>query len=146
MAIRIRSQALWDYLNRSGALATGDDDTIRAAKREWRRIQKKLWKRKNAKVVRELRPRFTIAEMAKLKDHARQFGLTPTVYLKKTALSTLEKTNIIPDKAKLHIVLQGISMAINKIKQYKADINLEPTQELLLRSESLLTDYLNSNQ
>lgn len=146
MPIKIRSQALWDYLSRSGVLATGDDEAIRAAKKEWRRLQKKLWKRKNDEVVRELRPRFTVEEMVRLKSHAKRFGLTPTIYLKKTALSAIEGNDILPDKSRLYSVLQGISMAINKTEHFQTNVSIQSARELLLRSESLLTNYLNSNQ
>lgn len=141
----IRSKALWAYLSSAGVLDKTKEE-IQRAKEEYRRIQKREWKRKNDKVVKELRPRFTHAELEGIKLYAKPFGLTPTVYFKKLVLASLEKTHIVPEREQLLQVLRDIGLAYNKTEKYKHIAVIVAMRENLAHAELSLINYLTNHK
>lgn len=141
----VRSKALWAYLSSAGVLDKTEEE-IQRAKQEYRRIQKREWKRKNDKVIKELRPRFTHAELEEIKLYAKPFGLTPTVYFRKLALASLQNTHIVPEREQLLQVLQDIGLAYNKTEKYKHVAVIAAMREYLTNAELTLINYLTNHK
>ena len=141
--MKFRSKALWQYLNDTGALQ-GTPEDIERAKRSYRREYKRKWRQNKIIKPIELRPGFTAKEYRELKIAAKMAGMTPTIFIKRSALASLGMAKAIPEKIKLLTALQLVSMAsiaIFKAKHGRA-IDMETVANSIEQAEKVLLEYL----
>ncbi len=141
--MKFRSKALWQYLNDTGALQ-GSQEDIERAKRNYRREYKRKWRQDKVIKPIELRPGFTAREYKELKIAAKMVGLTPTIFIKQSALASAGVGKAIPEKAKLLSVLQLVSMvsiAVFKAKHGRAT-DIQTVASSIEQAEKILLEYL----
>lgn len=146
---KIRSKALFEYLEQCGALASGDPALIAEAKRRYRIEYKRNHKRSSIK-KRELRPLFAESQYLALIQKAKSNGYkTPTAYLYELAIGLLDgRTTPLPFKEKLIDVLQKIALAHHAFHSVKAmsfmvtTEQLDQVEKLIKEAEEALTEYL----
>lgn len=101
-------ESLRDYLNRSGVLATGDRAAIAAAKREYRRVYMRRYKRERRNRLREVVLSLDNGEYNRLARFAKRNGYSVPKFLLHLAETHMEGTPIIqhPDRFDtLHLLL-----------------------------------------
>ncbi len=135
---KVRSKALWKFLFEKGVIPNGTEEEITEAKKEYRRLYKKAWKRSRKK-QKEIRPSFTIKEYQAIQQVAEKAGLKPTTLARQLLLSHSEGNAFIPNRDILLQVLQNISIvAIHLVTQFpKEDYTI-----LIEKAEQLLLNYL----
>lgn len=138
--MKICSKKLYEFLLLSDVLH-GTKEDIAQAKREYRRIYKRQWKKRRL-LKKEVRIEFTLREYGDIKVRAFELGVSQTAYARAVVLSSIGSSNLIPHKDKLLKILQLISMsAIESAKN-----NIPPWQlpEQLGQAEQMLLGYLNN--
>jgi len=138
---KIQSQKLYDFLKERGVLDKGKA-AIEAEKRNYRRIYKNNYAKKQRKNQREIRFHLTKAEFKHIQsvcDTANK--VTPTGLAKELLLTAGHTGTFIPDKKRLLGVLKQLGLAINQLRWGKRN-NQAVTK--LLQAEQELLDYLNS--
>ena len=136
--MKVRSNALWQYLADSGAL-NGSDEDIFKAKLEYRKIYKREWKKRQKLPKKELRPIFTLKEYQHIRLKAAELKLNATAYLKAIALASVEGRYSIENKEILQKVLQLLSMSVIALKH---NHNKYLIEEQLEQAEKLLLEYV----
>lgn len=145
----IRSKQLWQYLQDTGALATGDPAVIAASKREFRKAYKRDWERNKTLKKRELRPRFNEKNYAALLAKSKANGFkTPTGYISAIITALLQERTVIPHRDELLKILQLVSMAGHAIDALKVRsalfTELNQIEHQVKEAEDALTHYLNA--
>lgn len=134
--MKIRSKNLLLYLQQQGAL--DNPERIPEIKKEYRKLYKRSWKQQQIGKKKEIRPTFSGPEYAALKQRADLFGTTPTGYAKGVILDHIGAAPFIPHRETLLEVLQCISRAV-------MDYGTPETEQLIIRAEQLLLDYLRNS-
>lgn len=133
---------LWEYLEASGALATGDADTISKAKQEYWKAYRRAWNK-------EQRIHYTVAyshkENEELLRAARKFNRKATTYIRQSSLAYAKNIFLIPDVAtvqdirallaKTYLLIQRIAEAENDaVSRYAAILDcVESLEKEVLR-------------
>lgn len=145
MTKKIRSENLYRHLLQKGVLFA-PDEVIKEEKRIYRKLYKRNWKRNQLKEKPELRPSFTKSERKIIENAAKNRGLTPTAFVRQSAIAQAENKAVIANKEMLMLILQKVSMAGILVAGKKAThlfgSELIDADKLLLDSESLLMEYL----
>ena len=102
--MKIRSRNLYLFLVEKEVLDK-DGQAIADAKAEYRRIYKRNWKKNILVKKKELRPAFTPKEYTGIRLKALELGLTPTGFIQKTALESIQQATLIPQREKLLKIL-----------------------------------------
>jgi len=132
-----RSKALKQFLSEHGAV-TGTPEA-KALTREYRRIYKRLWKQKQLTLKIELRPSFTKMEFYDIKIAAGFTGLSPTAFVKESALAAISHAQIVPHKDTLLKVHQLVGLSLfQTLKHHQSYSNLSD-------AERILNQYLKEN-
>lgn len=134
--MKIRSKALWAYLNELGVLTQGEE-AIAIAKREYRKQYKREHKRKRIK--KEVRPLFSPKEYEALSVRANLFNLCPTSYAREVIMQAQQVTKLIPNRDELLSVLQKVSIAVIASNTLE---RLHELPQLLIEAEAQLLKYL----
>lgn len=134
--MKIRSKALWTYLNELGVLTQGEE-AIANAKREYRKQYKREHKRKSIK--KEVRPLFTPKEYEALCMRAKLFTLCPTAYAREVILQAQQLTELIPYRDDLLSILQKVSVAVIASN---TPLRFHELPQLLTEAEAQLLKYL----
>lgn len=120
--MKIRSKALWKYLEETGVLH-GTEADIARAKREYRRLYKKAWKQRRVKRC-ELRPIFTMLEFEAVLNRAKQAGVKPAVFAREVILQAATSSVFIQNKDELLRVLQLISITAVELSKDESLLHL----------------------
>jgi predicted DNA binding CopG/RHH family protein len=135
--MKIRSKALYAYLQESSVLAGTEEDIIRA-KLEYRKMYKRQWKQQR-KPRKEIRIDVTLKDFHAIRAAAVAAGMPHTTYVRLLVLSSLGVQQYIPHKDVLLKVLQLISMAA--IASAKSFYSLQLIEQLT-QAEYILLNYL----
>jgi len=99
-----RNSAMWEYLSTSGVLEKGDALAITEAKKEWRRLRDKERKRKERTGKHEHVISLSPDDETRIKNVAKQHGLSESEMIRRAAFAYLEQAYILPDVVKLYHV------------------------------------------
>ena len=112
------SKQLWDYLEASGALATGSDQAIKAAKHAYRKQYLLDFKRKQRKSKAEYTVTYSKnnGEHSRIRHGARKHGMTVTAFVRKAALAYLDRTYLVPNAQQIAQLEQLLADCLNEIK------------------------------
>lgn len=112
------SKAMWDYLEASGALASGSDEAIKAAKQAYRKQYLLDFKRKQRKSKAEYAVTFSKSngEHHRIQHGARRHGMTVTAFVRKAALAYLDRTYLVPNGQQIARLEQLLADCLNEIK------------------------------
>jgi hypothetical protein len=130
----MRSKALWKYLSDAGVL-DGSEEEIQTAKKAYRRMYKREWKRKQQIPKKEIRPLFTLREYADIMRKAKDKDKSPTAYGKQLILASLDIHSPIQDRAVLLEILSHISMSVIALSRgdtSNLQFHLEAAERMLL--------------
>ena len=142
--MKVRSKKMWQYIIDSGALQGGTKEDIEKCKIAWRKEYKRKWKQNKIIKPIELRPGFSAKQYKELQIRAKEFGTTPTGYVKQITLASVGIGQAIPGKQKLITVLQLVSIAsiaVSKAKHGKIE-DPHRISNHLEQAEKLLLEYL----
>lgn len=110
---------LWQYLNSTGVLESGNEEAIMAVKRSYRKKYLLEYKRKQ----RNEKPGFTVmlsrenGEYYNIFNAAKRHSMPVTTFLKKATLAYLSQRFIVPDRRQLSEVEQLLSECLNEIQR-----------------------------
>lgn len=110
---------LWKFLDSLGILEKGSDEEIKAAKREYRKKYLLQFKQRQ----RMKKSEFIIClskengEYAFIKSAAKKHHLTPTAFIKQSALAYPKQIYIVPDKLQVARLEQLLADCLNEIKK-----------------------------
>ena len=138
-------QGMWAYLDSLGILEKGTDEEIKAAKRAYRKIYLKWYKKKQ----RSENGEFTIllstikGEYGKVAHTAKKHGLSIAAFLHLSAMAYLNKTFIVPDKeqvAHLEKMLLQVYKEIQLIGKRERSSAYERVIERIEKLEKEISD------
>jgi len=109
---------MWDYLDSTGVLEWGNDDAIKKAKKEYRKIYFTKQKRKQRSVKREFTLRFSKenGEFLRIAHEAKQHNLKITEFLKSAVMAYINQSFVVPDHWQLAELEQILSQCLNEIQ------------------------------
>ncbi len=117
---------MWEYLEASGVLEKGNENEIKAIKREYRKKYYLEYKR----MSRTEMPEYTIrlskknGEYSKILNASRKHKRTVTRFIRESALAYIDQRFLVPDPiliADLEIILSNCLNEINKIVDKKTN-------------------------
>lgn len=112
-----KHKKLLQFLASSGALAPGDPERIRVAKREYRRAYMRDYLRgyRDRKVV--VRCSFDGEELARLDAGARVHGTRRATFLKRSAFAYLNRRYLVPNAQSVAYLEQELSTAASDLRE-----------------------------
>jgi len=134
--MKIKSNALYSYLQQTGALH-GSPEALALAKREYRRLYKKQWKRKWKS--KEMRITVTRQQFEAVVSMATAQHMKYTVYARSIILQAVGIHASPISKHQLQQVLQIIGMAITGIT--KQTLSMQQVAAQLQQTEAILIPY-----
>lgn len=121
MSKSVRSKALWEFLESTGAL-DGTDEQIKTAKRAYRKQYFLTFKKQQ----RSKRPEYTIGfhrhngEHKKICHVAKRHQMTVPSFIKSATLAYIDKNYLVPDPLIIAHLEQLLSDCLNEIKSIVA--------------------------
>jgi len=133
--MKIRSRALFTYLQQAGVL-NDTPEVITLAKKRYRRLYKMRWK-KRSRPRKEIRFEITLRQFQAINANAVRCAVKPTTYCKNMVLSAVETHSLIPRRDVLLQVLQHLGMAITTLQKH--GMSHEAITRLTRAEQQLLT-------
>ena len=149
------NSGLWQYLDSSGVLESGNDEQIKTAKKQYR----KLYYSTHKKQCRQRRHEFTIGftkrngEYQRIIAGANKHHLKPSVFIRKASLAYLEMKFLVPDERIIVHLEQLLSDCLNEIKSIVAikekyfwhrDEKIEAIEKQILKLEDQVNKIFKS--
>lgn len=97
---------LWQFLNRTGVLERGDKLEIENAKKEYRKIYLREYKRKHRQARKEYLISYTSEEAKAIQKSASEHRISESQWIKRAAQAYSEQTFLVPDQEVLQKILQ----------------------------------------
>lgn len=131
-------RSLWDYLDESAVLEWGSEDQIKEAKKEY----KKLYQRAYRRNYRRARAEFTVSlfkdEEVVIRHKSKDHKLSPSAFIKQSALAYIQKLYLVPDPIQLAQFEQILNLIFQEIKIIsQSDSVSKKYPELLSRIEQI---------
>jgi len=139
--MKTRSNALYAYLQQTGAL-NSTPEAFALAKREYRRLYKKQWAQRKQK-SKELRITITQTQFEVIASKAIEQDMKHTVYVRSIILQAVGIHDFPISRQQLQQVLQLVSMAV--VGLIKRTHSKQQTLALLEQAEQKLLTYLNKD-
>lgn len=150
---RRTSKALWDYLEATGALTSGSDEVINAAKQAYRKQYLLDFKRRQRRSKAEYTVTFSKSngEHGRIQDGSRRHRISVTGFVRKAALAYLDRTYLVPNRQQIARLEQLLAACLNEIKTivhkkekffWERDNKLEAVERRIERMERQLDEAL----
>ena len=113
-----KNGGMWEYLNQVGVLENGTDSEIKAAKKAYRKIYFRGYKREQ----RIQKPEYTIhfskdnGEFEKILKGAKRNKLSVPAFVKQAALAYLDQAFLVPNRDEIVHLEQLLSNCLNEIQ------------------------------
>jgi hypothetical protein len=115
---RVRKDTgLWNYLNKLGVLATGDDAAIVEARKTYWRNYRSEHKRKKRKQKLSFTLTFTPKETQEMSVKAYAYGYRITKYIKACVRADIERSIVVPYPLVLREIEQLLLTYLNTVKE-----------------------------
>jgi hypothetical protein len=111
-----KGTGLWNYLEHTGVLATGDEAAIAEAKKTYLRIYDREIKRKKRQQKRIYTVSFTPKEVKDVQGKAKVGGYTIADYLKACVRADIENSYVVPYPHILREIEQLLATYLNTVK------------------------------
>ncbi|MDW3651017.1 MAG: hypothetical protein R8P61_28330 [Bacteroidia bacterium] len=125
-----RNTGMWEYLEQSGVLESGNEEAIEAVKKEYKR----QYQRKYRKQKRKERPEVTITlakpDWLKLTHAAQQHHYSLPSFIKHAALSYLNQTYLVPDREPVSRLEQRLRLCQTDIRMIARHVHKRNLPEL----------------
>jgi hypothetical protein len=117
---KVKNSLLWKHLEQKGVLATGDENAIKAAKKEYWKEYDKARKQKNRKEQkREIVLAFPADEINHIRFTAKAKGHTIHDYIRACVKADMSQMTVIPHRSILAEIMQVLNQCNNQLEAIK---------------------------
>ena len=113
-----QSSGLFAYLDSTGVLATGNEEAIALARKEYWRNYKRMWRKEKRKKTKEIAITFSKEELKIITQFAKQHQGNRTALIKASVFGYLNKRYIIPAPETMNSIKQLLGMHYNIMEQF----------------------------
>ena len=131
----VRSQALWDFLSQSGVLEHGTEEDIAQAKKEYRKIYYREYKRKRRRERKEITLMCSHKEYREIQLYAKQCKKGIPTIIRESCLATIRNEYYVPNQGMIAKLEQLLSRMYFEIQQTTPN-----TDQLLQKVDQLERD------
>ncbi len=131
------TSSIYKFLDSLNILEKGSPEEIVAARKQYWRVYKALWRKENRHKLVGFTPYFTKEEVVILNDAAKLHKRSKTQFVKVASLAYISKNYLVPDILQIRKVIQLLQMNFNIIQEM-LDENKIPIQ-----AGKILLDKLN---
>ncbi|MCH8904457.1 MAG: hypothetical protein IIA45_11145 [Bacteroidetes bacterium] len=107
---------LYEYLERTGVLQTGDEDLIQKARNEYYKLYQKEYKRNRRITHPEFSIHFAPDEHLTIAEAARKHNMSISRFIKDASLSYTKQVYLALDPVRIGRIEQSLSQIINEIR------------------------------
>lgn len=122
-----KKSGLYNYLASCGVLEHGTEEEITNRRKEYRKEYKKRWRKKYRKERKEYTPAFSLTEVKLIREEARRHRMSPTKYIRTSALAYIDRVYIIPNDMEVRRIAQILAMMYNLFLEMKEDKTISGT-------------------
>ncbi len=115
---RVKTKSsLYQYLDSLKVLESGNEEAIQAARKEYWRKYKAIWRNQKRKAEKELTTSWDKNELKTLADAARKHKLSKTKFIKTSTLAYIDKRYVVPDVLEVRRIAQLLAVTYNTIQE-----------------------------
>ncbi|MEM6342695.1 MAG: hypothetical protein AAF927_02400 [Bacteroidota bacterium] len=111
-----RNTGMWEYLEQSGVLESGNEDAIAAVKKEYQRKYQREYRKKKRKERPEVTLTLSKADWLELTHSAQQHHYSLPAFIKQAALAYLKQTFLVPDREPVSRLEQRLRLCQTDIR------------------------------
>jgi hypothetical protein len=108
---------IYAYLDSAKVLETGGDQDIANARKEYWKLYKAGWRKKQRQETKEFTIVCTVQDAKDILEAARKHKRSGSNFIKESCIAYMNRRYIVPDRLTINSIRQQLAMNINTLKQ-----------------------------